>query len=53
MTRAQSPLRIRDDQLVEDNEHYYLIIDNSSLPNGVSLGTPSQATVTIIDDDSE
>ena len=52
-TTARLPFLIRDDFTVEDDEHFYLIIDNTSLPSSVSLGTPSQATVTIIDDDSE
>ena len=51
--KAQSQLRIRDDLIVEDDEQYYLIIDNSSLPSNVSLGATFQTTVTIIDDDSE
>lgn len=51
--KAQSQLKIRDDLIVEDDEQYYLIIDNSSLPSNVSLGVTFQTTVTIIDDDSE
>ena len=42
-----------DDGLVELDETFNLIIDNSSLPAGVSLGNPYQTTLTILDDDSE
>ena len=42
-----------DDSLVELDETFNLIIDNSSLPAGVSLGDPYQTTLTILDDDSE
>ena len=53
-TREQySGYRVIDDTLVECDETFDLIIDNSTLPNGVSLGDPCQATVTIQDDDSE
>ena len=42
-----------DDGLVELDESFYLIIDNSSLPVGVSLGDPYQTRIIIVDDDSE
>ena len=42
-----------DDSLVELDETFDLIIDNSSLPTGVSLGDPCQTRITILDDDSE
>ena len=42
-----------DDGLVELDETFDLIIDNSSLPTGVSLGDPCQTRITILDDDSE
>ena len=41
---------INDDNIYEGNENFMLTI-NSSLPNGVTRGTPSEATVTIVDDD--
>ena len=42
-----------DDSLVEFDEIFDLIIDNSSLPTGISLGDPCQTRITILDDDSE
>ena len=44
---------IIDDGIVEFDETFNLLIDQSSLPNGVSLGDPCEVTMTIIDDDSE
>ena len=41
---------INDDNILEGNENFMLTI-NSSLPNGVTRGTPSQATVIIMDND--
>ena len=38
--------------ILEGDEDFMLTID-SSLPTGVSVGTPDQATVTIVDDDSK
>ena len=53
-TRAQYlGYQVLDDAVVERDETFDLIIDNSTLPNGVSLGDPCQVTVTILDDDSE
>ena len=43
----------KDDDIVEEDEFFNIIIDPSSLPDGVSLGDPCQATVTIKDDDSK
>ena len=44
---------VLDDGLVELDETFDLIIDNSSLPTGVSLGDPCQTRMIILDDDSE
>ena len=53
-TRVQySGSQVVDDGLVELDETFDLIIDNSSLPAGVSLGDPCQTRITIVDDDSE
>ena len=38
---------------MEGDENFYLIIDPSSLPSGVSVSNPGQATVTIVDDDGK
>ena len=42
-------ISITNDNRRENNETFYLVIDSSSLPNGVVVGSPSQAKVTIVD----
>ena len=44
---------ITDDNILEDDETFNLTINQSSLPDGVVVGDPSQVTVTIVDDDGE
>ena len=51
MTTAPVDFRIIDDNISENNENFDLVIDQSSLPNRVSVGNPDQVTVTIVDDD--
>ena len=41
---------INDDNIFEENENFTLTI-NSSLPTGVMVGNPGQATMTIVDND--
>ena len=41
---------INIDNIFEKNENFTLTI-NSSLPTGVMIGNPGQATVTIVDND--
>ena len=43
-------ISINDDNIFEENENFTLTI-NLSLPNGVMVGNPAQATVTIVDND--
>ena len=43
-------IKFNDDNIFEDNENFTLTI-NSSLPTGVMVGNPNQATVTIVDND--
>ena len=43
-------ISINGDNILEDNENFILTI-NSSLPTGVMVGNPGQATVTIVDND--
>ena len=43
-------ITINDDNIFEENENFTLTI-NSSLPTGVMVGNPGQATVTIVDND--
>ena len=45
-------ISINDDNILEDNENFTLTI-NSSLPTGVMVGNPGQATVTIVDNDGK
>ena len=50
MTSVPFDIPITDDIIFEGNENFTLTID-PSLPTGVSVGTPDEATVTIVDDD--
>ena len=50
ITIASFDVPITDDMILEIDENFMLAI-NSSLPNGVTLGAPSDATVIIVDDD--
>ena len=43
-------ISINDDNIFEENENFTLTI-NSSLPTGVMVGNPGQATMTIVDND--
>ena len=52
VTTATFSVPITDDMILEGDEDFMLTID-PSLPDGVMLGTPSEATVTIVDDDCE
>ena len=49
-TTATFNVPINDDDILEGNENFMLTID-PSLPNGVAHGTPSEATVIIMDND--
>ena len=51
MTRVPFDIPISNDTLYEGNENFVLTIDSSSLPTGGGVDDPSQATVTIVDDD--
>lgn len=53
MTRSSISIPIFNDEFIEENETFNLTINPSSLSSGVTIGDPSQATVTILDDDSE
>ena len=50
--RAFFEVSIYNDNLVEGNETFFLVIDNSSLPEDVSLGRPHQLNVTITEGNS-
>ena len=42
-----------DDELVEDDEVYYLEIESITLPNRIVLGNPPKCKVVIQNDDGE
>ena len=50
VTSVPFNISINDDNIFEENENFTLTI-NSSLPTGVMVGNPGQATVTIVDND--
>ena len=50
-TRVPFNVSINNDDILEDNEDFMLTINPSSVPTGVTVGSPDQATVTIVDDD--
>ena len=50
-TTATFDVPINDDDILEIDENFMLTIDETSLPTGVTSGTPSTTTVTIMDDD--
>ena len=50
MTTAFFYVAITDDHLLEGNEYFILVIDSSSLINGISVGSLAQTSVTIVDD---
>ena len=52
-TTATFNVPINDDDILEGDENFILTIDETSLPTGVTRGTPAEATVTIVDDDRE
>ena len=48
---ALNATEISNDEILEENENFYLTINSSSLPNDITTGSPLQATVVIMDDD--
>ena len=50
-TRASFNITITDDTLVEGKENFTLSVDQSSLPDTVSIGDHHETTVTILDND--
>lgn len=44
---------INDDMILEADEKFTLTIDDTKLPDNVTVGDPSTAIVTIINDDGE
>ena len=52
MTSVPFNISIIDDMKLEGDENFTITID-PSLPSGVSVGTPGEAIVIIMDDDSK
>ena len=52
-TRTSFYVPIVNDDLLEFNEKFHLIINQSSLPFNVNVGNIYQTTVTIVDDDGK
>ena len=53
LTTAKFDVHLVHDVTLEYNETFHISIDPLSLPHGVILGAVSNATVTILDDDSK
>ena len=53
MTTALLNISIIDDDILENDEIFYLTIYQDSLPTNVSTGSSDQTTVIIVDDDRE
>ena len=53
VTNAPLNILINDDNILEDDENFTVTINSSSLPSGVTVGDPGEATVTIKDNDGK
>ena len=53
MTRVSFAVVVTNDNVLEGDEKFNLLIDPSSLPTSVTVSNPTQATVTIYDDDGK
>ena len=53
MTSASFNVAIKNNNVLELDENFVFVINTSSLPSDVTVGIPTQATVTIVDDDSK
>ena len=51
VTRVPFDIPINNDDIFEGNENLMLTIDPATLPDDISVGSPGQATVTIVDND--
>ena len=49
MKEVSFSILITNDNKREKNETFHLVIDSSSLPDGIVVDTPSQAVITIVD----
>jgi len=53
VTSVTFNIPINDDSILEDNENFMLTINQPSLPEGVTVDEPDEATVTIVDNDGK
>jgi len=53
VTSVTFDVLITDDSILEGIENFMLTINQSSLPTNVNPGDPSEATVTIVDNDGK
>ena len=53
VTTVSFDVPIRNNNVSEGNKDFSITIDPLSLPSGVSVGDPGEATVTIVDDDGK
>ena len=53
MTNASFSILITDNDILEIDEDFELVINMASLPSIVTVGIPAQVTVTIVDDDGK
>ena len=52
-TNVPLDIQITNDNILESNETFSLNIISSSVPDRVTIGSPGQSAVTIIDNDSK
>ena len=53
VTSVPFDIPINNDMILESSEDFTLTINPFSVPTGVTVGNPNQATVTIVDDDGK
>ena len=53
LTHFPFKVSIMDNDKWEENENFFLTIDNSSLPCNITVGNQHKSTVTILDDDGK
>ena len=53
MTSASFNVSITNNDILEIDKDFELVINMSSLPSSVTVGIPAQVTVTIVDDDGK
>ena len=51
MTNVSLNISIIDDDVLENNENFYLSIDEDSLPTSITTGSTDRTIVNILDDD--